>query len=112
MDCLIIKEKYLQKILSGKKTWEIRGSKTHKRGRIGLIQSGSGKIIGECELIDCIKLDLDTYLKNQDKHCSENTTLTYKQTYAWVLKSPIRYTSPKPYTHPQGAIIWVKTKYS
>ena len=53
MGCLIIKKEHLDKILNGEKTWEIRGSKTHKRGKIGLIQSGSGTIVGECELIDC-----------------------------------------------------------
>lgn len=109
MDCLIIKKEYLDKILAGKKTWEIRGSKTHKRGKIGLIQSGSGTIVGECELVDCVSLTKEEYLKNKDKHQSLNANLTYKKTYAWVLKNPKRYNEPKKYNHPKGAIIWVKT---
>ncbi|MFT4311602.1 MAG: ASCH domain-containing protein [Candidatus Woesearchaeota archaeon] len=109
MDCLIIKKEHLDKIFSGKKTWEIRSSRTHKRGKIGLIQSGSGNIVGECEVVDCSdELTLEEYLKNKDKHCSENTKLTYKKTYAWVLKNAKRYSKPLKYKHPAGAIIWVK----
>jgi hypothetical protein len=109
MDCLIIKKEHLDKILSGKKTWEIRGSKTHKRGKIGLIESGSGTIIGECKLIDCSnELSLKEFLNNKNKHCSSNKALSYKKTYAWVLDSAKRYNKPIPYKHPNGAIIWVK----
>lgn len=46
MDALIIKKQFLDKIFSGKKTWELRGSRTHKRGRIALIESGSGPCYG------------------------------------------------------------------
>jgi hypothetical protein len=109
MDCLIIKKEYLDKIFSGKKTWEIRGFRTHKRGKIGLIQSGSGEIIGECEIVDCSKeLTLEEYLKNKHKHCSNNSKLNYKKTFAWILKNPKRYSEPIKYKHPMGAIIWVK----
>ena len=41
MDALIIRQPWLGLILSGKKTWEIRGSRTNKRGPIALIESGS-----------------------------------------------------------------------
>lgn len=49
MDGLIIKEKWLRLILSGLKSWEIRGSRTKKRGTIYLIQSGSSHIMGQVE---------------------------------------------------------------
>lgn len=109
MDALIIKKPWIDLILSGKKVWEIRGCLTNKRGTIELIQSGSGLIIGCCELIDCIKLDLKVYKKAIDKHCIKNVeTLPYKSTYAWVITNPVRYEKPKPYKHPNGAVIWVK----
>jgi hypothetical protein len=38
---LLIRSPYVDWILAGSKTWEIRGSSTAKRGRIALIQSGS-----------------------------------------------------------------------
>ncbi len=80
MDCLIIKEPYTDLILSGVKTWEIRGSRTHKRGKIGLIKSGSGTIIGEADLVDCIgPLSLQEFLNNKDKHQSNSKELMYKK---------------------------------
>lgn len=45
MDGLIIKPKWADMVLSGFKPWEIRGSRTHKRGTIGIIKSGSGLVL-------------------------------------------------------------------
>lgn len=109
MNALIIKKQWLDEIFSGKKIWEIRGSNTKIRGKIGLIQSGSGLIVGECELIDCFEID-DVLYKNSYKfHAIQNTEIMpYKKTYAWVLSNPIKYKTPIKYKHPNGAIIWVK----
>ena len=44
---LIIKKKWLDLIMSGQKTLEIRGSRTSHAGEeIALLQSGSQKILG------------------------------------------------------------------
>src|SRR5271169_2519874 len=43
---LLIRSPYIDWILVGAKTWEIRGSSTAKRGRIALIQSGPGPSSG------------------------------------------------------------------
>jgi hypothetical protein len=51
---LIIMEPWAERILIGKKTWEIRGSKTHIRGKIDIIQSGTGHDYGTANLVDCI----------------------------------------------------------
>lgn len=109
MKALIIKEKWLNLILSGKKTWEIRSSSTRIRGKILLIKSGSKQIFGECELVDIIKLDLDQYKISANKHCInvKQDILPYKNTYAWVLQNPQKYNNPIPYKHPMGAVIWV-----
>lgn len=108
MKALIIKKPWVDYILDGKKTWEIRGSKTNIRGQIELIQSGSGLVVGSCEIIDCRELTIEDYKSNIDKHnIQEVTTLPYKKTYAWIISNAKRYTEPKKYKHPQGAIIWV-----
>ena len=55
-------------ILNGQKTWEIRGARTSVRGRIGLIASRSGTVIGVCELVDCIgPLTAEEFHKNAKK---------------------------------------------
>lgn len=110
VDGLIIKEKWLELILAGKKTWEIRGSRTKKRGTIYLIKSGSGQIVGQVDLIGCMELANEQYERNSSRHCIGTgfSRLPYKKPYAWILDNAIRYKKPIPYTHPQGAVIWVK----
>ena len=50
----MIRPHWIDLILKGTKTWEIRGSRTTARGTIGLIPSGSGTIVGVCEVVDCL----------------------------------------------------------
>ena len=108
MKGLIIKQPWIDYILNGDKIWEIRGCKTKIRGKIELIQSGSGLVVGCCEIVDCVQLSLEEYKTNIKKHCVRNTEiLPYNKTFAWVLKNPTRYKNPKKYKHPKGAIIWV-----
>lgn len=108
MKALIIKGPWIDYILEGKKTWEIRGCKTNIRGKIELIQSGSGLVVGSCNIINCKELTLKEYSNNVDKHnILEIKTLPYKRTYAWIISDPVRYKEPRKYKHPQGAIIWV-----
>ncbi len=108
MKALIIKKPWIDYILDGQKTWEIRGSNTKIRGEIELIQSGSGLVVGKCNLIDSKELSLKEYQNNKDKHCVHDVNvLPYKQTFAWIVKDARRYSVPKKYKHPNGAIIWV-----
>ena len=108
MKALIIKQPWIDYILEGKKTWEIRGCNTKVRGKIELIQSGSGLIVGSCEIVDSIEITLEEYKQEVHKHKICNIDmLPYSTTYAWVIKNAKRYAKPKKYKHPQGAIIWV-----
>lgn len=110
MKALIIKKPWIDLILEGKKTIEIRGSKTNIRGQIALIASGSGQVIGTCRVNDSInlaeKVDLtDIVIKS----CVDETTLRsfYKKPNGWVLSDAKRLSMPVRYKHPMGAIIWV-----
>jgi len=110
---LVIKQPWIDLIFDGKKTWEIRGSNTKIRGTIALIQSRSGKVIGTAELVDSIPLDLPSYQTNQMRHqipLDRFEGLPYPKTHAWVLENAVRFDEPIPYTHPQGAVIWVDLK--
>lgn len=108
MKALIIKQPWIDHILNGEKDWEIRGSKTNIRGEIELIPSGSGLIAGKCCIVECKQLSLQEYRQSKQYHCIEDVdVLPYKKTFAWVLTNPKRYSKPKPYKHPRGAIIWV-----
>jgi hypothetical protein len=111
MKGLIIKPYWADLILAGEKTWEIRGSRTTIRGRIALIKSGSGKIFGSVDLVNCISLhgpnDYELILNSFNKHHVPLGVINYRKPYAWALENPIKYAEPIPYAHPQGAVIWV-----
>ena len=107
---LIVKNPWLDMILSGSKTWEIRGVHTKKRGKIHLaLSGGGGRIVGGCRLVDSFPIDRAELEKHVDKHCIDNTnTITYPRPHAWVMLDPVRYDKPFAYKHPYGAIKWVK----
>jgi len=111
MKGVIIRSPWIEMILSGEKSWEIRGSNTKIRGKIALIRSGSGLVVGRCELVDVVgPLTLAKYQRSTSKHRvsrRHTSELPYKSTYAWVLKNAKRLRTPIPYEHPQGAVIWV-----
>lgn len=110
---LIIKKEWLDLILTGKKIFEVRGSNTNIRGKIGLIESGSGLIIGECDLVNSIVIDNNNIEYVLDKSCINNSEIInnmYKHPHAWELNNSIRYNQPLKYKHPKGAIIWIDLK--
>ncbi len=86
----------------------MRTTKTKIRGRIYLIESGSGLIKGEAEIVDCFdKISLESAQLNFIKHQVDNFDLLNKWCYPWVLKNVKAYKKPIPYKHPKGAVIWV-----
>jgi hypothetical protein len=112
MNGLLIKREFIENILSGQKCWEIRGSRTAIRGRIALIQSGSGKITGACDLADCLgpltQKQFQQGARKAGLRRSEAILGYYGKTFAWVLANPRRLRAPVRYKHPSGAVIWVK----
>jgi len=108
MKALVIKQPWIDLILDGKKTWEMRARKTKIRGRIGLIEQGTGLIVGHAEIVCCLKVNPNAqysdYLRN---HCIRDMNLIAKYPFAWVLQGATRYEEPIPYIHPRGAVVWV-----
>lgn len=114
MKGLLIKSPHIDNILSGRKTWEIRGSTTKELNTtIALIKSGSGMVIGKCK-ISAVHgpLTRTEMEKNEDKHLVERSRIDdvlsrYKACYAWELKDVVKLKSHIRYEHPSGAVIWV-----
>ena len=106
---LVVKKRWLEKILAGRKTWEIRGGPTKKRGWIHLAQSGStGKLMGRGKLVDVRRLSRRSFEQNVSHHCVDSwDDVKYKKPYAWVLEDAERFERPFPYEHKKGAVIWV-----
>lgn len=110
---LVVRPPFVDWILDGKKTWEIRGTATKIRGRIALIAGGTGTIVGTCDLVDvCGPLKVADLVANARRLNEKPGDLKGPRyygdhTYAWVLTSASRLKKPINYRHPSGAVIWV-----
>lgn len=109
---LIIDTPHIDNILSGRKTWEMRTTLTKQRGRIALIQKGSGTIVGIAEITDSLgPFSKEEMLANESKHgitpVRLNKPEVSKYNNAWVVKDAKRLKKPVPYKHKFGQVIWV-----
>jgi hypothetical protein len=109
---LIIKSPYIDRILAGTKTWEMRSSITSQRGPIALIKQGTGQIVGVANLVG-VKgpLSEQDKLNTIDRHQISEERLqsgeTAKWNVAWILENVKPLLTPVNYQHPNGAVIWV-----
>ena len=113
---LVVKRKWLDLILSGQKTWEIRGMATTRRGWIHFAQSqAGGQLVGRARLVDCIalvgagkSLSEAVFKKDFCRHRVPSLKLVpYQRPHAWVFEDAERFDKPFAYEHRQGAVIWV-----
>ena len=109
---LVVKKVWLDLILSGRKTWEIRGMATSKRCWIHFAESQAGGLLmGRARLVDCIPLSATTeagFKKDFTRHRVPSLKVVpYKRPYAWVFEGAERFSKPYRYEHRQGAVIWV-----
>lgn len=108
---LVVREPWATWIVRGEKVWEIRGRGTRIRGQIAIAAAGTKCIVGVCWLTGVLgPLTLEQYRKGQSNHRSPPEgleRLPYPQTYAWCLADAVPV-QPLPYTHPSGAVTWVR----
>jgi hypothetical protein len=113
MKGLIIDEPWIGLILQGKKTWEMRKTACHHRGRIALIRKGSGQIVGIADVIDSLQSlnTTEAYARAESQHRipPSRQELAFRDGWRtpWVLSDAHLLGSPVPYKHPSGAVIWV-----
>ena len=110
---LIIQEPWIDLILDGRKTLEIRGKPCKKqRERIYVALSGGGGIIlGSVEFVRCHgPLSSSQWESMAQQHCVGGGKLPYgSSTYAWEMRSPIKFEEPVRYEHKQGIVVWAKS---
>ena len=119
---LCVKREWLEKILRGEKTVDLRGTISKKGGtRFGLICSGTGLVWGECTFVRCQgPLTKDELLALQPQHLVHarddgqrdtadelRARVKYRNCYAWFVKDAVVYETGFAYVHPRGAIGWV-----
>ena len=106
---LVVKKKWLDLILAGQKTWEIRGSSTSKRGWVHFAESqAGGKLRGRARLVNCFPVPRESFQRHYKKHCVPSLTMVpYVTPYAWVLEDAEEFEKPFEYEHKLGAVIWI-----
>lgn len=76
MKALVIRSPWVEKILAGSKTWELRKKPTRIRGPIAIIRGGSGLVVGTAEITDCIgPMSRDELRQQFEKHQAPDATL-------------------------------------
>lgn len=88
MKCLFVRAPFAGWIVDGVKEIEYRSRQTAIRGRIGIVQSRSGTVIGTVEITGC----------------EWNGKLGY---YEWKLADARRFAAPLPFPPKTGAVVWI-----
>jgi len=110
LSAIPIREPWIEMILVGYKTWEIRSKFTRKIGPVALIYAGTGLVVATATLAECIKLTPEIAYENASKMGFKVTRKDAKEMageHAWVLKDVIVLKKPVSYKHPSGAVTWV-----
>ena len=109
---LIIKRPFINLILEGKKTWELRKSNTKIRGLIALISKG--KLYGFVNLTNTFRIKVSELKAFEHMHRAGRILKRYaggrEELYVWVLSSPLRLPKPIKVTYPRGVRMWTKLK--
>ena len=92
MKCLFVRPPFAGWIVDAVKTIEYRSKATNIRGRVGIIQSMSGTVIGDVEIVGC----------------NWNEKI---QRYEWSLANARRYKHPLTFQQKSGAVVWIGVDY-
>ncbi|WP_240920746.1 ASCH domain-containing protein [Thermococcus sp. CX2] len=110
---LIVREPFASLIVEGKKTWEIRKSRTKVRGEI-LILNG-GRALGKAELVEVLgPFTPEELAEHRDKHLVDLDFLVDysngKALYAWVLRNAEKFEKPIKVDIAKGAQVWANVR--
>jgi hypothetical protein len=136
---LAVRQPWASLIIEGLKTIEVRSRPTKIRERVAIYASKDqkwlnknmwyrvqlaselkdnpnydpskklefGKIIGTVEIESCQYFSYSDFQATYKKHLSP---YPFMDDYEWILKNPIKFSSPIPHTPPKGAVVWSKTQ--
>ena len=114
---LLIRQPWLELILSGEKTWDMRNMPTNIRHKILLAEPGTGLCSGQAIIDHVLKIERADFASYADLHqvrSPEGYAIIDKwaSIYAWQLRDVTRLSVQRPFKHPQGAITWVRLSAS
>ena len=110
MRCLKIDEKWINLILNGSKTWEIRRNNTKIREQIALGNKDIKRVVGYAKIVDSFERAVEDLKKQNDKHQANDFLDKYangrESLFAWVLEDIEVEPNPRPYSYSTGS--WCK----
>lgn len=102
---LLVKPQWLDKLLSGEKRLELRGSHTHKRGLVGL--GTKTQLVGYARLTGSRQLSAAEVVSLQNEHCCPPHLVTYDTVFGWSFEGACRFSAPQTLLRKQGQVMWV-----
>ncbi|HIE69682.1 MAG TPA: ASCH domain-containing protein, partial [Planctomycetes bacterium] len=109
---LKLHHQWLELLLDGSKTWEVRSKPTKNRGRVALASTETQLLHGDVELLDCKEISRQEFAANAHKHQVNDPETTakvfkYKKIFAWIVSRPRTYVAPTPFPNPGGSVVFV-----
>lgn len=113
MKGLIVHKEWLDLIMEGDKTLEIRGTDTNIIDEtIYLLEAGSRRIRGTCKIHSTYPISCSDWHNEMLKHhvyiSFKELKEIYPKPYAWVLTQITEIKEEKYYRHPRGAVRWIR----
>ncbi|CAE7471918.1 Usp36 [Symbiodinium sp. CCMP2592] len=105
---MIVQPSWLQLILEGKKTMELRGRRA-KCGWVWLAQKSS--IMGRARIAACQRISLATFLKYRSAPRVHQPGQPYKKTFALWLTDVAALAKPVRFFKPFGVVGWGRVRY-
>ena len=110
---LLVKKDIADLLVSGELAGEVR--RMSCKSKVGktmyIAKAGTQTLIGQVTVESCTPISdeefHDLYQKGIFGSCGTPDPTKTKQRYLWTFSKPLRFETPRPYTHPQGAQIWV-----
>jgi hypothetical protein len=110
---LFVREPFAERIITGRKTWEIRTRPTTRRGRIAIMSQRG--LVGTVELYDVEgPLTAGDLIRHVAKHRAPLRLLhTYaagRALYAWAMREPARLDPPIVLRRGRGPVVWFRLR--
>ena len=98
---------WIQLVLSGAKTWEIRSTDASFRGRFGLCKKG--RCLGSVELVAVHEVSRDDLEQQRDKHQVQDLRMfdSKPRLFAWELARPCKFTEAVQYDASRAGQRWI-----
>jgi hypothetical protein len=111
MRCLKIDDKWVNLILYGAKSWEIRRRNTLIRERIALGNKKNKCCVGYATIVNSVEMTIEELKKQDDKHLANDFLDEYakgrKTLFVWVLEDIVAEMKPILYSFSTGS--WCET---